>query len=190
MQELLCMLESGNISSHQHTAFIPPAIAPTVSSPFIPAIPGLSSQNLSNTIPSNTNKPSNSQLVNNGTVYQLHHNTHRLYCITRNSEIYFISKHLGMAFYGNTATFNSTCWTHKVEKTPATLEELKIVRDNDPAEQGLKKSMLIPFEAMIQLCTITKRPDIAAALTQLVQTIVYKKIFIVLERLIFYFRIL
>src|ERR1700744_4513983 len=69
-----------------------------------------------NTPPTSTlSSPPSTPIVNEtpSLVYQLSHDNHTLYCIKRQSGLYFLQKHLGMAFYNNVNTFNSICWTHK-----------------------------------------------------------------------------
>ena len=105
-------------------------------------------------------------------IYLLFHNNHSIYCIKRNNQPHFIQKNLGQVFYNNTNTFNGICWNHKVEKVPATPQELKLVREHDSSEQNLKKSNLISLQTLTQLCDATKRPDILTVLNELLNTMV------------------
>lgn len=106
-------------------------------------------------------------------VYLITHNSCSIYAIHREEKKwFFIQKHLGLAFFNNINTFNSICWNNKIIKIAATGNELKIIRENDATEQGLKKSTLLSLETFEQLCKTIKKPQLYEILLNLINSIV------------------
>jgi hypothetical protein len=142
-----------------------------VPSSLLPFASASSPSSLSPPVPVSYAKPLQ-VLYEHPMVYSFTHDNHLLYCIKRQSEIFFLQKHLELTFFNNQSTFNSICWTHKIEKVSATSMELKLIRDNDLHEQGLKKSNVISMEAITKLCIVIKRIDMLTILQDLLNHMV------------------
>ena len=57
-------------------------------------------------------------------------------------------------------------------KIAATADELHMIRDNDPAEQNLKKSTILSLETFEQLCKTIKKPEYHSTLVALLKSVV------------------
>lgn len=105
-------------------------------------------------------------------IYHLVYNNHSLYCIKRDNQLYFLQKNIAQTFYNNTLTFNSICWTNKVEKINASVLELKLIRDNDLSEQGLKKSTLLSLSTLLSFSETIRQPNISKILQRITNNLV------------------
>ena len=107
------------------------------------------------------------------TIYPIHNiQWNNYYFIKRNDEIYLLQKNIAQVFYSNLSTFNHICWSHKIEKIPASVMELKLIRDTNPNEKSLKKATIISTPMLYELFNLIKRNDIIEQIQLLVSKIV------------------
>ena len=104
-------------------------------------------------------------------VYALYHNNNLLYCVKRENIYYFVQKYLWHIVSNHISSFNNICWTHKIEKHPLSITELRVIKATNPIEVMLKKASIISLPVLETLLKNIHKETAIDILYQLIQSI-------------------
>ena len=98
----------------------------------------------------------------------MRYNDCELFRIKRKEEILLLQKNIGVMFFAKPSTFNSICWSQGVKQTPATSEELAVLRKLNAVERGTRKANLLSFGSITTILEHYKRVGDLELLKQLI----------------------